>query len=172
MKYIVTHRDREVELELSLRDDGRYDVTFGDGRVMVADFHLVGGDSLASMILDNDAYEVSVVPLEDRSRVTLRGQDVHLNVESEQERNARLVEGGSKADGPVTIKSVMPGRVVRVLAEEGQELEQGTSILILEAMKMENEIKSPIHGTLQKVHVEGGQTVGNGEALAVILPAT
>lgn len=167
MKYIVTHGDREIELELEPRDDGRYGVTIGD-REFVADLRSGGGRSLHSLILGTDAYEVSVITGDEESRVALRGHALDLRVESEQERNARLVDAASGGSGPQTIKSVMPGRVVKVLVAVGDEVEAGQSLLILEAMKMENEIRARSAGTVTELLVAEGATVGNGEALVKI----
>ncbi|HMS15521.1 MAG TPA: biotin/lipoyl-binding protein [Planctomycetota bacterium] len=168
MKYLVSCDGLQQEISVVPRDDGRYTVTLKDGRRVVADLRSVGGDSLYSMLLGDESFEVSVVPVEELARVTVRGRDMLLRVESEQERNARLVEGEGKASGPQTIRSVMPGRVVRVLVNEGETVGAGTSILILEAMKMENEIRSPVAGVLKKLFVKDGQTVGNGEPLATV----
>jgi biotin carboxyl carrier protein len=62
----------------------------------------------------------------------------------------------------------MPGRVVRVLVEEGQEVEQGQGVLVLEAMKMENEVAAPRAGTVGRIRVSTGDKVETGEELAVI----
>ena len=62
----------------------------------------------------------------------------------------------------------MPGKVVRVLAREGENVQAGQGIIVLEAMKMQNEIKSPKAGTLQKVLAKEGANVNPGEVLAVI----
>jgi len=167
MRYVVAYGDREVELDLEPRDDGRFDVVIGD-RSMVADLRAGGGQSLFSLLLGTDAYEVSVIEGEEESRVALRGHSLALRVESEQERNARLVDAASGTAGPQTIKSVMPGRVVSVLVEVGQEVEAGSSLLILEAMKMENEIRAKAGGVITEILVAEGATVGNGEALVKI----
>jgi biotin carboxyl carrier protein len=62
----------------------------------------------------------------------------------------------------------MPGKVVAILAELGQRVEVGQGILVLEAMKMENEIKSPIEGEVKEIAVEVGNAVESGQRLAVV----
>lgn len=170
MKYLVTTEGVTRELEVLARDDGRFDVRMHDGRLLTADLVPVGGESLFSLIVGCESFEICIVQSEEAFRVAVRGVDFAMRVESEQERNARLVDGQSKAAGPVVLRSVMPGRVVRVMLREGEAVDSGSSILILEAMKMENEIRSPIRGIVRKLYAGPGQTVGNGEMLAVIEP--
>lgn len=167
MKYVVTHGEEELEIVVEPRTDGRYDVTVGD-RSVVADFLATGGRSLHSLLLDETSYEVSVTQDEDQARVTARSREFEFRVESEQARNARLVDAASGASGPQTVKSVMPGRVLRVLVEVGQEVKAGEPLLILEAMKMENEIRSPGEGAVSEILIAEGATVGQGEALVKI----
>jgi biotin carboxyl carrier protein len=66
------------------------------------------------------------------------------------------------------VKAPMPGRVVRVLVEAGQEVEEGQALVVIEAMKMQNELKSPKAGRVARVAVGVGDTVGAGEVLAVV----
>ena len=167
MKYVVTYADREISVEVDPRDDGMWDVT-SDGRSIVADLRGAGGQSLFSLLLGQSAYEVSVVRSDDQYRVGLRGHDITLTVESEQQKNARLVDAASGDTGPQTVKSVMPGRVVKILVREGEQVTAGTPLLILEAMKMENEIRSPSEGTVTGLLVAEGATVGNGAPLVTV----
>lgn len=76
--------------------------------------------------------------------------------------------GDSQADGFAEIKTAMPGKVVRVLAAEGDAVEKGDGIVVVEAMKMQNELKSPITGTVKTVTAIEGATVSAGEVLATI----
>jgi biotin carboxyl carrier protein len=62
----------------------------------------------------------------------------------------------------------MPGKVVRVMVEEGQPVESGQGLVVVEAMKMQNEIKSPKAGVVKAVHVREGGSVGAGQALLVV----
>jgi biotin carboxyl carrier protein len=167
MKYVVTHDGREFAIELSPKGNGRHVVTC-DGRSFEVDLAPAGGRSIWSVVIDRAAFDVAVVRQKDQAQVTIHGREVALTVESEQARNARLVEGTTKPHGPHTIQSVMPGRVVRVLVREGEPVVQGTALLILEAMKMENEIRSAGGGTVSKILVAAGQTVINGDPLLVI----
>ena len=81
-------------------------------------------------------------------------------------RGARAVTEHEGGRAQVTAR--MPGKVVRVLVSKGQEVEAGAGIVVVEAMKMQNELKSPKSGTVAEVRVEPGATVNAGEVLAVI----
>jgi biotin carboxyl carrier protein len=76
--------------------------------------------------------------------------------------------GDVSADGIAQIKTAMPGKVVRILVAEGTEVLQGDGILIVEAMKMQNEMKSPKDGIVKEIKVAEGATVNAGDVLAVI----
>ncbi len=76
--------------------------------------------------------------------------------------------GGAGTDGPRPVKSPMPGRVVRVLVEAGQEVEVGQAVVVIEAMKMQNELKSPKAGRVARVAVGVGDAVGSGDVMVVI----
>lgn len=81
-----------------------------------------------------------------------------------QQRLARRLIG-EEADGPVQLKARMPGRVVRVLHQVGESVETGTGLVVIEAMKMQNEMKAPKSGTIVQCRVEEGQTVNTGDLL-------
>ncbi len=76
-----------------------------------------------------------------------------------------------EVSGPEVIKTSMPGKVVRVLVEKGQVVEPGMGIILIEAMKMENEIRCHRGGVVKAVHVTSGQTVEGGSPLVEIEPA-
>jgi len=70
--------------------------------------------------------------------------------------------------GPKKLLAPMPGRVVRVLVSQGAEVEAGTGVLVVEAMKMQNEVKSPKKGTVQKILAAEGAAVNAGDVLAIV----
>jgi len=115
-------------------------------------------------------YEASVTPS--------AGKDAPVEVEIKGERfevsisDPRRLRGAGSAHaqdhGLAEIRSAMPGKVVRLLAAAGQQVEKGDGIIVVEAMKMQNEIKSPKDGVVKSVNVEEGATVNAGEVLVVI----
>ncbi|MGI9105494.1 MAG: biotin/lipoyl-containing protein [Pyrinomonadaceae bacterium] len=75
---------------------------------------------------------------------------------------------GAQAGGRVLVKASMPGKVVRLLIEAGAQVEAGDGLIIVEAMKMQNELKSPKSGTIVEIHAETGATVKAGDVLVVV----
>lgn len=89
-------------------------------------------------------------------------KNVKPKIEKEQAQVKKSITGGEQ------VKSPMPGTIVKVVANEGSTVKKGDVILILEAMKMENEITSPVDGTIVEFAVAKGATVNTGDVLAVI----
>lgn len=99
--------------------------------------------------------------------VSLKGREHSVSI-VDPKRLRGSGSGDSQADGFAEIKTAMPGKVVRVLAAEGDAVEKGGGIVVVEAMKMQNELKSPITGTVKTVTAIEGATVSAGEVLATI----
>lgn len=78
------------------------------------------------------------------------------------------ISSDANADGVVEIKTAMPGKIVRILVEEGAEVINGDDVIVVEAMKMQNEMKSPKDGIIKSIKVEEGATVNAGDVLAII----
>jgi biotin carboxyl carrier protein len=96
----------------------------------------------------------------------VNGVAVEVEVVDPRAASTRSVSGGP--EGRQTLKAVMPGKVVRVLCKAGDAVEAGQGIVVLEAMKMQNEVKSPKAGTVSSVAVKEGSAVSAGDLLAVI----
>lgn len=93
---------------------------------------------------------------------------VHLNGKSyqlEKKSAARILGMSSARQSQRDVKTAMPGKIVKILAEEGTSVEEGQAVLILEAMKMQNEIKAPKGGTLCRIHFSAGESVEAGAIL-------
>ncbi|HLG65719.1 MAG TPA: biotin/lipoyl-containing protein [Ktedonosporobacter sp.] len=100
--------------------------------------------------------------------ILIGGQRFEVKVEDERTRKlAGLARSGAHS-GAATVQAPMPGLVVSTPLEAGVPVKQGQTVVVLEAMKMENDLTSPINGTLVEVRVQKGQTVDQGEVLAVI----
>jgi biotin carboxyl carrier protein len=111
------------------------------------------------LVLDNSPSGVTVFASGRRAAVT---------VESAHQRAAAGVRSGTKAGSAGLITSPMPGKVVKVLVTEGTEVEPGKPLVVVEAMKMENELVAEIAGTVQKVFVQPGDAVEGGAKLISI----
>ncbi len=159
--YIATVNGREFRVEIL---DERH-VKVND-RVYEVDFVNIGDRPLYSLLASGRSFEANVHAEDDLWHVLLRGRLYAVQVEDERERALRAragVEGQDKR--PLRLKSPMPGLIVEVKVQPGQEVRKGDTLLILESMKMQNEIKAPRDGVIVAVFVENGQSVAQGEAL-------
>jgi biotin carboxyl carrier protein len=163
MTYDVIIDGRHYRLDLDRADAG-WSCRI-DGREVEVDAVLARPDVL-SLRIGNHAYEVKC------ERV---GADTHLWVGSErfsaEVRDPRSLRGRVRAvdeQGPRKLTAPMPGKIVRVLVSQGAEVEAGAGVLVVEAMKMQNEIKSPKKGTIQKILVSEGAAVNAGDVLAIV----
>lgn len=164
MKYATTIQDKTYIIEIN---DDRHVVI--DGVTYEVDFESVAGEPVYSLILDGHSYEAFVYPADDRWQVLIRG-DLHVaSVEDEREKRLRARAGGAVAtSGEFTLKAPMPGLVVAVPVTEGQAVAKGDNLLILESMKMQNELKSPRDGTVTRVRVNPGDSVNQNQALMTV----
>jgi biotin carboxyl carrier protein len=135
-----TGENVDLEYSIAASRNGRWSV-------------LAGGRSFAAQLLSNG--EVSV-----NGRV--------FRVEIFDPRSMRGRRGAAGSEGRQTIVAPMPGRVVRILIEAGQEVAAGQGLIVVEAMKMQNEMKSPKAGRVVEVKTAAGATVAAGEILAVV----
>ena len=143
--------------------DGRYELRI-DGRPLTVDWADAGG-AFASLLVEGRSHEVALEPQPEGVRVHLR-QDV-LDVVLVEAAN-----GGAapvkRAAGPARLTAPMPGRVVRLLTQAGAPVDAGQGLVVVEAMKMENELKAPRAGRVLEVAVREGQAVESGALLLVI----
>ena len=100
--------------------------------------------------------------------VDVEGQHFVLGTGSRDDDSA--VAADASAGGGGIIKAPMPGNVVKVMVAEGDEVAVGTSIVVVEAMKMENEVRSAVDGTVTKVNVAAGDAVGTSDVMVEIEP--
>lgn len=99
--------------------------------------------------------------------VIVRHQSFQVAIDNPK-RLARGGASGANASGQIVIKAQMPGRVVRVLIEQGAQVEANETVLVVEAMKMQNEMKAPRAGTVKEIKIAEGATVNAGDVLAII----
>ena len=136
-----------------------------DGREVEVDAVLARPNVL-SLRLGTKAFEVKC------ERV---GADIHIWVGSQrfaaEIRDPRSLRGRIKAaddEGPRKLTAPMPGKVVRLLLTQGSAVDAGGGVLVVEAMKMQNEVKSPKKGTIQRILVSEGAAVNAGDVLAIV----
>jgi biotin carboxyl carrier protein len=161
MKYVTTIDNQEFEIEIV---DERH-IRIG-GRLLEVDFESVNGQPVFSLILDGKSYESFVYQGDEDWEVLIRGRQYQVNVEDEREKRLKTSAGGGSLEGgEFHLKAPMPGLVVAVLIEEGQEVKKGQVMLILESMKMQNELKAPRDGVMGRVRVKAGESVEQRQTL-------
>ena len=165
MKYITTLDGKEYLIEVV--DEHHVSV---NGRAQEVDFESVSGQPVYSLILDGKSYESYVYETEEGWQVLTRGRQYNLTIEDEREKRLRAAAGGGVAEsGEFHLKAPMPGLVVAIPVNEGDKVEKRQVILILESMKMQNELKSPKAGTVGRIRVKQGEKVEQRQALLSVL---
>jgi biotin carboxyl carrier protein len=120
-----------------------------------------------SLLVNGRSHEANVTEKPGGFDILIEGDFYNVAVIDERRRSL-VRQGEMQVEGTQVITAQMPGKVVAILAVPGQRVEPGQGILVLEAMKMENEIKSPIEGEVKEIAVEVGTTVESGQKLAVV----
>lgn len=165
MKLRVRVADGEPsELHLE-KEQGLYNFRLGSGPERKASVEAVES-GIYSVLIDGRSYEVKIVPGPGNWYVNIRG--LHLPVEVTDPRDSGLAADAVPSGGPQKLASLMPGKVIRVLVAEGDHVEAGQGLVVVEAMKMQNEITAPKAGRVFKMMAREGATVSAGEVLAMI----
>jgi len=165
MKYISTINDQEYTIEII--SDGQIIV---DGVTYDVDFESISGQPVFSLLVAGNSHEAYVYPDEDKWEVHLQGIQYHVMVEDEREKRLRSSFGSDPVQtGEFYLKAPMPGLVVSILVVEGQEVELGDVLVILESMKMQNELKSPRPGKISRLRVEEGDSVERRQTLLSVI---
>ena len=161
MKYIVTVLEREVEVEV---DGERVTVA---GRAFPATLGAVPGTPVRQLLIDGRSVAVAIEGTGGgRWALTRHGERHEVEVLDERARHIRSLTGGSeRARGAAVLKAPMPGLVVRVQVETGQSVSGGAGVVVLEAMKMENELRAAAPGVVAAVRVRPGEAVEKGQVL-------
>ena len=161
MKYIVRDGEQELQVEVQ-RHGSAYRVRIGE-RWIDADLVDIGRYVRSLRLEDGTQFSLLHHREGNQHEISFGGTTVSVEVIDPLAAKRRRRE--DEIGGTGTIKALMPGRVVRILVEQGQAVRKGTGLLILEAMKMENEIQAQADGKVQEIFVSAGQTVESGADL-------
>lgn len=164
MKYVATIGGRSFEIDINEAGE----IT-ADGKVLALDFQSVADQPVYSMLLDGESFEANVYTSEAEVEVLLRGQLYLVNVEDERQRRLReSSRGGALQEGEFSLVAPMPGLVIGVPVQPGDEVESGQDLIILESMKMQNELKAPRSGTVSTVQVSPGDSVDQDQVMVTL----
>ena len=161
MRFVISLNGKDHEVDVSLRE-GAFECRI-DGRTIEADITQIAPDTL-SILHEGKSYEVRR-GANNTIAVGEHNYEISLTDPRSWQSRHRVATGTS---GPQKVTASMPGRVVRVLAAAGTHIRAGQGLVVIEAMKMQNEVRAPRDGTVTAVLVQEGTPVNAGEVLAIV----
>ena len=164
MKYHVTLRNRTYVIDV---EGGAVTV---DGERLEAHLAIVPGTPLVQLLLGQDSWTVATQTLgPGRRALGAAGERFEVEVQDDRSRQIEALTGrGKKPVQGGVVKAPMPGMVVRVAVTAGQEVDAGAGLVVVEAMKMENELRAPQKGIVELIHVSAGDRVEKGAPLVTL----
>ena len=156
----------------ALVGEAAFDINFREGNLLLngqpVDYTFEAvSEGYYTLLVDGKTYPVVIEPVSpDRVRVTLRGRQIEVQVKDQRAlllERFGLTDAGAAAQREV--HAPMPGLVLRILVEPGQEVQAGDGLVVLEAMKMENELRAQAPGTIAAIHVNAGDAVSKNALL-------
>jgi biotin carboxyl carrier protein len=167
MKFVATVDGRPEEVEIT-GADGRYRIRIG-GQVWEVDARRTP-EGVYSLLVDGASYVAHVSEQAGAAHVQVLDEAYVVQVEEYERHRIRTHGGAGPAAGGQTLAAPMPGRVSHVAVRPGDRVKAGDPLLVIEAMKMENEFRAGMDGQVAEVRVAPGQAVNAGEVLVVIVP--
>jgi biotin carboxyl carrier protein len=166
MIYYARMPDGEHRVEIE-KDGNTYTVTI-DGKTYVADARMASGPAAMSIIVDNRCYETIVTNTGRKTLVSTGGEEFEIEIADELEHRGTTSAAHHLDLDVEEVKAPMPGVVVSIEVEKGQEVDPGTPVVIVEAMKMQNEIATVVGGAVKEIRVNEGDIVDSQKTLVVI----
>ena len=165
MKYVTSIDGHEYIVDVL--DDHHISV---DGVTYEMDFMQVGDQPVYSLVVNGESVEAHVYPNEDLWQVLFRGTLFTARVEDEREKRLRAAMAGRVAEHEeFHLKAPMPGMVVSIPVQEGQMVGRGDVLVILESMKMQNELRSPRDGKVTRMRVKAGDRVEQKDTMLSVV---
>jgi biotin carboxyl carrier protein len=164
MKYVAKIDGQEFEIEIL---DEKHIII--DNKAYEVDFESVSGQPVYSLLINGESFEGHVYPSDEGWQVLLMGNFYPIVVEDERDRRMRAAMGGRVSEsGEFLLKAPMPGLVVSIPVSAGQSVEKGDVLVVLESMKMQNELKSPREGVVKEIRANAGESVEQKHTLMII----
>ena len=167
MNFTATLGDAVEKVEVTGRD-GRYRLTIG-AEAWEVDARLTA-QGIYSLLIDGVSYVADVTDQEGACVVDVGDETYVVRVEEETRYIIRTRGGAAAGHGGQTLVAPLPGRITHVAVKSGDPVRKGDPLLVIEAMKMENELRAGAAGTVAEVRVAPGQAVNAGDVLLVIVP--
>ena len=171
MKIAIDVGEDSLELDVERLDDQRYKVCFEDEEPIVVDALRLEADVM-SLLIEGRSYEVGIHKAKGQSKsattsvVDVLGTPHAVDAADPRKKALRMADASASGD----ISTSMPGRVVRLMVGVGDQVESGQAVVVVEAMKMENELQALIAGKIEAIHVSAGDTVEANALLVSIAP--
>lgn len=167
-RYVTRVRGARESMPVDIEDlgDGRY-VLKAAGQIHTVDARVLEHGAV-SLIVDGRSYDVELDESGDEVQVLVDFELLAVDVADERAVSLRAGAAGFSVTGKVLVTAPMPGKVVRVLVAPGAQVTEGQGLVVVEAMKMENELKSPKAGTVAELHAVEGAAVESGAKLLVV----
>jgi len=168
-RYVLQYRGLHHDAVVAHDRRGRRAVQIDDGELREVDAVLVQNGRALSLRVNGAMHLIDLTPRAERGALdtTVRGRTLSLKVMDELHA---LAQQSLEQAGGGAISAEIPGVVVSVAVQEGQTVQAGDALLVLEAMKMQNEIAAPVHGVVEEIKVKTGQSVNAGDLLVVVAP--
>ena len=163
MKYITTVGDEQFVIDIN-----QDDLVTVNGETVEVDMHQMLDTTMHSIIINGKSHDVRMNEGNGVYVIQLSGEIFEVVVEDERTRRLAGLRSSASATGEAIIKAPMPGVVVEVLVTPGQTVEQGEVVVILESMKMQNELKAPRPGEVHAVRVSAGEKVDQNVIMVTI----
>ncbi len=165
MRYITTIGESEFTIEMI---DETHILL--DGVVYHVDFDQIAGQPVYTLLLDGSSFESYVYEGQECWQILLHGRSYQAKVVDEREKRLRAASDSSLGEGAeYHLKAPMPGLVVSIPVKDGQKVEKGDVLALLESMKMQNELKSPRQGTVSRIRVQPGERVEQKQTLMSVI---
>lgn len=159
----VTVNGHDYRVQLEKQEDGTWSCQVNGDQIAVDSANTAAG--ILSLLVAGESYEVVASPAQ--QQIAFGGDRYSVEVRDPRSWRSRRARAGIES-GPKKVVAPMPGKVVRVIAQTGTEVESGAGVIVIEAMKMQNELKSPRKGRVAKVLAAEGAAVNAGDVLAII----
>ena len=166
MPFIAKLGEQSYTVEIEENGKSVYRVSV-DGNEFLVDGKKTGRTNF-SLIVDNRSFEIEVDNTDDEYRVLVDGRNYRIHLVDERRVRVGAAQSGLQFQGRQMVSVPMPGKIIAVLVAVGDAVEKGQGLVIVEAMKMENEVRSPISGEVKEIKVKPGDTVEGGALLVIV----